>query len=430
MNNQAKEIFFSISNVNSLYNVIQRTFYQQYNIDIDNNYLEDLKHGMQYIFQTAKPSKNMNIREYITKLNKTTYDNIISYIEQQIKSNNRAVNPTNPTNNNNPNNIKKNNGDVLNQLQAVSVTNENNDSIMDKYSLLQKERGLETLNIDNQTNIEQNFNNTQIYTEKPKKKELDISINSTVEHFTPNNKTTNNTNNTNNTNTTNNTNNTNNQPIENKHVTQVRQLTDHDEYFNPSIDRYIPHINRNERSYLLTIDSFDRNRTEWPNTNNYRIHLGSNPDENGAHTERVYQNVKSIQLVHCVLANKEDLQDELYLLLHIDELGGIYEGTNLHSTKAFAKLNLYRSGYLNTGAISYTGFVDIYQTHLKKVFQPRLATLDKMTISFRRCDGSLFNFGADNPANQTYNMEVQNSLTFRIITEEADVTDIENENIN
>ena len=46
------------------------------------------------------------------------------------------------------------------------------------------------------------------------------------------------------------------------------------------------------------------------------------------------------------------------------------------------------------------------------------------------CDGTLFNFGADNPANQTYNMEVQNSLTFRIITEEADVTDIENENIN
>ena len=171
MNNQAKEIFFSISNVNSLYNVIQRTFYQQYNIDIDNNYLEDLKHGMQYIFQTAKPSKNMNIREYITKLNKTTYDNIISYIEQQIKTNNRAVNPTNPPNNNNPNNIKKNNNDdVLNQLQAVSVTSENNDSIMDKYSLLQKERGLETLNIDNQTNIEQNFNNTQIYTEKPKKK--------------------------------------------------------------------------------------------------------------------------------------------------------------------------------------------------------------------------------------------------------------------
>ena len=144
MDNQAKEIFFSISNVNSLYNVIQRTFYQQYNIDIDNNYLDDLKHGMQYIFQTAKPSKNMNLREYITKLNKTTYDNIISYIEQQIKTNNRAVNPTNPTNNNNPNNIKKNNNDdTLTQLQAVSVTNENNDNIMDKYSLLQKERGLE-----------------------------------------------------------------------------------------------------------------------------------------------------------------------------------------------------------------------------------------------------------------------------------------------
>ena len=47
---------------------------------------------------------------------------------------------------------------------------------------------------------------------------------------------------------------------------------------------------------ILTIDSFDRNRNEWPSTNQYRIHLGSNPDENGAHTERVYQNVKSIQL--------------------------------------------------------------------------------------------------------------------------------------
>ena len=112
MNNQAKEIFFSISNVNSLYNVIQRTFYQQYNIDIDNNYLEDLKHGMQYIFQTIKPSNNMNIREFITKLNKTTYDNIISYIEQQIKTNNRAVNPTNPTNNNNPNNIPNGTGNI------------------------------------------------------------------------------------------------------------------------------------------------------------------------------------------------------------------------------------------------------------------------------------------------------------------------------
>ena len=409
MNTQAKEIFFSIPNVNSLYDVIKRTFLQKYNIDIKNNYLDDLKHGMQYIHQTIKISKNMDIRQYITKLNKHTYDNIVSYIKNNIKKNNNINN--NSTNTSNVRNIQP--PDILQELQSTSVKNENNQNIIENFTNLQKERQFETpptisedllkknntLNIDSTTTIKQNLDNTEIYKNNDTKKEL-----VTPELVKSNNQ------------------------IYNKPT--VTPLIDNDNSFNPSIEHYIPHINHNERSYLLTIDSFDRNRVEWPNTNNYKIHLGSHPDENGAHTERVYQNIKSIQLVHCVLANTEDLQNELYLLLHIEELGGIYDGSNLHSTKAFAKLNLYRSGYLNVSSVSYTGFVDIYQTHLKKIFQPKLATLDKMTISFKKHDGTLFNFGTDTPANQTYNMGVQNSLTFRIITEEADVTDIENENEN
>lgn len=151
------------------------------------------------------------------------------------------------------------------------------------------------------------------------------------------------------------------------------------------------------KEYFVSIDSKDRNIQQWPHPHEYCIDFGgihnsrSQPSGDG-YINSVYINIESVELISVVVPKFSTTGDHInnypYLLLEIDEFGGIYDGTNEHVTNAFAKLRFQTDlGYFK----EYT--LNGGERFIKK-FHPRIS-LNRMTVRFRCPDGSLYDFGTE-----------------------------------
>ncbi len=154
----------------------------------------------------------------------------------------------------------------------------------------------------------------------------------------------------------------------------------------------------------LVIDSGDRDRSLYPNPNNYRIHL----DEK---VGTIYKNIDSISLFSGIFPHQGNITQEPYLLLHVNELtGGTFDASNVHADNAFAIIQLDKpieSGYFlnikpdTRSFILPSGFLN-------------LTTLATLTISILDKDGNLFNFGNDDAPPSNARKELQHTLVFEI----------------
>ena len=72
--------------------------------------------------------------------------------------------------------------------------------------------------------------------------------------------------------------------------------------------------------------------------------------------------------------------------MEIDELGGIYDGTNSYTSKAFCKITFDTvvGKYVHFSPQNYEPFI--------KEFNPRIS-LNRLTIRFKKPNGKLFDFG-------------------------------------
>jgi len=176
----------------------------------------------------------------------------------------------------------------------------------------------------------------------------------------------------------------------------------------------------NPAPIYLFIDSRDRDRARYPNPNRYRIPLVSSDTESNIHTSGIrYKNICSISLLSAVVPNTNNILDELYVVLQIDEIDPMYDASNPSCSKAFTKLHFQEVCAGSTFLRLDKGVGD----PLTKVFYPKpLASLASLTISFRKHDGTLFNFGTDTSPPANPNQSLQNSLTFEIMTKVTDVT--------
>ena len=160
------------------------------------------------------------------------------------------------------------------------------------------------------------------------------------------------------------------------------------------------------KEYFISIDSKDRNYEQWPNANEYSIDFGGNHNNyeqtiHDGYVNSIYMNIESVELISVVVPKFSDTGNHInnypYLLLEVEELAGIYDGSNKHVTNAFAKLRFqtdlgYFKEYTLNGGERFI-----------KHFHPRI-TLNRMTIRFKRPDGELYNFGSViNPLNNTTN---------------------------
>lgn len=155
---------------------------------------------------------------------------------------------------------------------------------------------------------------------------------------------------------------------------------------------------------FIHISSIDRDIETYPNRSNYRITL---PSE--------LKNIYSIELIQAHFPNINNVTNEPYLLLKVDEIDNVLVSHNICVHKSFGILPINEpttSGYIN---------IDSSRTHdnvIKYYKYQDKANLSKMTISITDFEGNLFNFGTDNQviSRSNGNFNNQNTFVFKITT--------------
>jgi hypothetical protein len=164
----------------------------------------------------------------------------------------------------------------------------------------------------------------------------------------------------------------------------------------------------------LTLDSRDRDRKVWPNTNQYRIPLvASDNDLNVLSPNVRYKNIYSISLLSCVIPRIGGVMFEPYIILQIDEIDRVYDSANTACAKAFTKLYFKEVCPASKFYRLDKGVGD----PLTKIYWPApRASLESITLSFRHPDGTLFDFGPDAPLPDPMIKDLQTTITLEIRT--------------
>lgn len=179
----------------------------------------------------------------------------------------------------------------------------------------------------------------------------------------------------------------------------------------PSLTK-LPDLDHTIRERCIFIDSRDRDRDLYPNTNEFVVHFNDSGLGTGAIINESYKDICSIELVQCVLPQSViGVTGVPYLTLEIPELDNTFQGTNDTLSRAFGYLSpqdVYGTTHLSTK----------FYRRCKKVFSPPKASLGKLTLRFRQPNGELFDFGADTSSGNPVNEDVQVLLYFDIHTRE------------
>lgn len=148
-----------------------------------------------------------------------------------------------------------------------------------------------------------------------------------------------------------------------------------------------------ETTYLISIDSIDRDITKYPNPNEFKIDFGPKSfgnDKIKGYIGRAFENVISVQLISSIfpknIVNGNSIEDYPYIILEIDELGSNYQTTNDNGSNAFAQLTFD----LDCG--KYKKLISRTELEYKKNFHPRVS-LNRFTLRVKTPNGQLYNFG-------------------------------------
>lgn len=160
-----------------------------------------------------------------------------------------------------------------------------------------------------------------------------------------------------------------------------------------------PDLQYEKKVHYLSISSKDRDVVAYPNVNHYSVKF---PNE--------FKNIHSIELVQAIIPDQNDVQDEPYLLLKIDEIQDVMVSNDKNISNSFAILQLAAPPKANT-------FIQIdrrIHEYTVKCYDTPKAYLSKMTITILNSSGIPFDFGTDTPSppNKTY----QNTFIFKIVT--------------
>lgn len=174
-------------------------------------------------------------------------------------------------------------------------------------------------------------------------------------------------------------------------------------YTNDSNQQYSisqePDLQYEEKIHYLTISSKDRDVVAYPNVNNYSIKF---PNE--------FKNIHSIELIQAIIPDQNDVQDEPYLLLQVDEIQDVMVSNDKNISNAFAILQLASPTRSGT-------FIQIdrrIHEYTVKYYDTPKAYLSKMSITILDSEGNPFDFGTDTPSPP--NKSFQNTFIFKIVT--------------
>lgn len=125
-------------------------------------------------------------------------------------------------------------------------------------------------------------------------------------------------------------------------------------------------------TYYFMIDSKDRDINTYNGVNCFTIEL-----------PRIMNDVSKVELMSCIIINSPSVAHAPYLLLVLDELGSVLEGSNIIVSNAFTVLGSYE---LLDGYRHYR-----MNSSMNKKF-PTMITLNRITVKVKLCDGSICEF--------------------------------------
>lgn len=160
-----------------------------------------------------------------------------------------------------------------------------------------------------------------------------------------------------------------------------------------------PDLQYEEKVHYLTISSKDRDVTAYPNVNHYSLKF---PNE--------FKNIHSIELIQGIIPDQNDVQNEPYLLLQVDEIQDVMVSNDKNISNSFAILQLAAPTRSGT-------FIQIdrrIHEYTVKYYDTPKAYLSKMTVTILDSNGIPFNFGTDTPSPP--NKSFQNTFIFKIVT--------------
>lgn len=144
------------------------------------------------------------------------------------------------------------------------------------------------------------------------------------------------------------------------------------------------------KNFNLFVDSRDRNRSLYPNSNEFSINLTD--------LQMSYKNIHSIEVKNIILPYTfTGITNIPYLTLQIPEIEtqettGI--NNNLINTFAYIPINI-------------SLFSDFDYSYSRRIFTPPKASLKKLTFKFTNPDGTDANFGTDTIISNPVDMEKQ-----------------------
>jgi hypothetical protein len=157
----------------------------------------------------------------------------------------------------------------------------------------------------------------------------------------------------------------------------------------------------------VTIDSRDRNRSQFPNSNKFTVHVNPSNTFEGAGLYTNLRNVQSIKLVEAILPST--VLTYAYIVLVIPELEDTMIGTNDLLKKCFAIL--IPDDNIGSGNFVTTRYNFGY---CSKIYDPPKANINRLTFEFYTPSGTLINFGTDTTPPTAPNSNVQATLILQI----------------
>lgn len=160
----------------------------------------------------------------------------------------------------------------------------------------------------------------------------------------------------------------------------------------------------------LTINSADRDRSKWPSTSHFQIKfIDDAPGQPNGVTGKQYRNIQSVKLLSATIPQLNNVLDQPYLLLQVDEVQGMYDASTLPVSRAFSKLHFEPT----PGPAPILRLDRGVGDPLTREFWPTpLASLDRLTLSIRTYNGDVFSFGTD--GGDDIDPTLQTSFTFEI----------------
>jgi len=161
-------------------------------------------------------------------------------------------------------------------------------------------------------------------------------------------------------------------------------------------------------SRCVAIDSRDRNRDQFPNSNRFQVQVNPSNTFVGAALYTNFKNIQSIRLVQAILPDFTG--NHAYIVLVIPELQDTLVGTNDILKKSFAMLfpDQVNGDFVNCRVND--------MCYCAKTFVPALANIRTLTLEFYAPDGTLVDFGTDSSLPTAPISTVQNMIVIEITT--------------